>query len=97
LGGIFSAIAIASYASDPLTDPAQTSYLPFYPVAGTNLNAHGRTFYQQGGIQIASIFISMGIGIGFGILAGFLMRCFYVFNPSEFFQDHVYFEGIPQS
>ena len=97
LGGIFSAIAIASYASDPLTDPAQTSYLPFYPAAGSNLNAHGRTFYQQGGIQIAGIFISMGIGIGFGILAGFLMRCFYVFNPSEFFQDHVYFEGVPES
>ncbi len=97
MGGIFSAIAIASYTSDPLTDPMQTSYLPFYPAAGTNLNAHGRTFYQQGGIQIASIFISMGIGIGFGILAGFLMRCFYVFNPTEFFQDHVYFEGIPQS
>ena len=97
LGGIFSAIAIASYASDPLTDPAQTSHLPFYPAAGTNLNVHGRTFYQQGGIQIAAIFISMGIAIGFALLAGFLMRCVYVFNPSEFFQDHVYFEGIPES
>jgi len=97
LGGIFSAIAIASYASDPLTDSTQTAYLPFYPVAGTNLNAHGRTFYQQGGCQIAAIFISMGIGIAFGILAGFLMRLVYVFNPSEFFKDNIYFEGVPES
>jgi hypothetical protein len=97
LGGIFSAIAIASYTSDPLVDQTQISYLPFYPAAGSNLNAHGRTFYEQGGIQIAAIFISMGIAIGFALIAGFLMRLVYVFNPAEFFQDHVYFEGVPES
>lgn len=97
LGGIFSAIAIASYASDPLTDQTQMSYLPFYPAPGTNTNIHGRTFYQQGGCQIAALFISMGIGIGFGILTGFLIKLVYQFNPSEFFEDHVYFEGVPES
>lgn len=39
LGGLISAIAIAVYKSDPLTDPLQESYLPFY----TNL-PHGRSF-----------------------------------------------------
>jgi len=82
LGGIFSAIAIASFASDPLTDTTQMSYLPFYPTSGgaNGLNVHGRTFYQQGGCQIAAIFTSMGIGIAFGIIAGFLMRMVYVFK-----------------
>ncbi len=45
LGGIFGAIAIASYSSDPLTDATQISYLSFYPAAGSNLNVYGRTFY----------------------------------------------------
>ncbi len=64
--------------------------MPFYPKSG-DLNVHGRTFYQQGGCQIAAIFISMGIGIAFGILAGFLMRLVYVFRPEEYFHDHVHF------
>jgi ammonium transporter Rh len=79
LGGIFSAIAIASYSSDPLTDTTQISYLPFYPNPFTQRNAHGRTFLDQGGCQIAAIFISMGIGIVFGIIAGLLMKIVYVF------------------
>ncbi len=81
LGGIFSAIAIASYASDPLNNTLQQNSLPFYANATTGLNARGRTFYQQGGIQIAGIFISLGIAIGFGLVAGFLMRCVYKFEP----------------
>ncbi len=92
LGGIFSAIAIASYATDPLTDTTQQSYLPFYTQPSTGLNAHGRTFYGQGGCQIAAIFISMGIAIGFGIIAGFLMRLVYSFDPTEFYRDDIYFE-----
>ena len=92
LGGIFSAIAIASYTSQPITDTTQASYLPFYPVPGTNLNIHGRTFYQQGGIQIAAIFISMGIAIGFGIIAGFLITRVYKMKPEEFNNDEINFE-----
>jgi len=45
LGGIFSAIAIASYASSPIDDTNKSSYLSFYPLPGTDLNKHGRTFY----------------------------------------------------
>jgi ammonium transporter Rh len=81
LGGIFSAIAIAAYSSSPVSDTTQASYLPFYPVAGTDLNIHGRTFYQQGGCQIAAIFISMGIGIGFGLIAGLLISRVYHLKP----------------
>lgn len=43
LGGILSAIAVASYATDPLENPAQISYLPFY--SSGQMSAHGRTFY----------------------------------------------------
>ncbi len=59
------------------------------------MNIYGRTFYQQGGCQIAAIFISMGIGIGFGVIAGFLMRLVYAFKPSEFYKDSIYFESVP--
>lgn len=82
LGGIFSAIAIASYATDPLTDTAQQGYLPFYSSPTSGLNRYGRSFYQQGGIQIAGIFISMGIGIGFALIAGFLIRLIYKFDAT---------------
>ena len=81
LGGIFSAIAIAAYSSDPITNTSLASYLPFYPAYGSNLNEHGRTFYEQGACQIAAIFISMGIAIGFGIIASLLVRLVYKFTP----------------
>jgi ammonia channel protein AmtB len=77
LGGLFSAIAIAAYASDPITDQTQSSLLSFYssPYAG-------RTFYQQGGIQVAGTFISLILGISFGFLAGLLIKQVYVFEAN---------------
>jgi hypothetical protein len=38
-------------------------------------------YYKQGGLQIAGTFISMGIGIVFGILAAIIIRIFYAFSP----------------
>ena len=61
-------------------------------MAGTNLNEHGRTFYQQGGIQIAAIFISMGIAIVFGVVAGYIIKLVYKFTPEEFNRDEIYFD-----
>lgn len=91
-GGIFSAIAVAAYASSPLTDPAQISELSFYPASGSNLNIYGRTFYEQGGCQLAAVLIAVGMGIAFGIVAGFLMRTVYAFNHTEFFRDSINFD-----
>lgn len=72
IGAIISAIAIAAYSSDPLNNSTQESYLKFY-----SETFNGRSFYQQGGIQIAGTFISLGIGIGFGVIAGLIINIFY--------------------
>lgn len=91
MSGIFAAIGIVSYASDPIDDPVKASYLAFYPPAGSSLNIYGRTFYGQAAIQIAVIGICVGIGIGAGIIAGFLIRLVYRFKPEEFYNDEIYF------
>lgn len=44
------------------------------------LNSFGRTFHQQAGCQIAGVCISMGLGIAFGVVAGYLMRIVYAFK-----------------
>lgn len=56
------------------------SYLPFYPKLGSDLNIHGRTFYEQGRCQIYGVFISMAIAIIGGIIAGFLIKMVYAFK-----------------
>jgi ammonium transporter Rh len=78
IGGIVSAIAVASYASDPVEDGTAIAGLPFYNANG--ISDSGRTFYEQGGSQIAGTFVSLGLGIFFGCIAGFLMRCVYVYE-----------------
>lgn len=71
-GGLISAAVIASYNSDPLNNPSQRSYLGFYD----NL-PFGRTFVEQGAIQLAGTGVSLGLGLLFGILTGFIIRFFY--------------------
>lgn len=77
LGGLFSAIAVAAYASDPITDSTQAGLLAFYTTPYGN-----RTFYQQGGIQVAGTVISLALGVAFGFIAGLLMKQVYVFEAS---------------
>lgn len=72
LGGLISAVAVAVYNSDPLNNPIEESYLPFY-----SNPFRGRTFVEQGAIQIAGTGVSLGMGLLFGILAGLIIRCFY--------------------
>lgn len=87
LGGLVSAIAVAVYQSDPLNDPTQESYLNFYsnPVKG-------RTFGEQGALQVAGTFVSLGMGIGFGIIASLIITIFYTtYLPEEFYNDHFHF------
>jgi ammonia channel protein AmtB len=77
LGGLFSAIAIAAYSSDPITNSTQSSLLPFYSSPYAN-----RTFYQQGGIQVAGTVISLVLGIVFGFIAGQIIKLVYVFEAN---------------
>lgn len=72
LGGLISAVAVAVYNSDPLGNPEQESYLKFY-----SNPFKGRSFIEQGAIQVAGTGVSLGLAICFGILAGYLMSCFY--------------------
>jgi hypothetical protein len=94
-GGIFSAIAFASYNSDPITDPNVIQYLSAYPNPTTGLNQFGRTLFGQGGCQIAATFISLGIGIIAGAIAGLIIRLFYSYQSSEFFSDSIHFQNVP--
>ena len=87
LGGIISGIVVGGYSRGSGIFKGYQPYLD--PIE------KGRNFYQQGGAQIAGTFISMGIGIGFGILAGLILRCFYKFIDEELFEDKVYFE-VPE-
>jgi hypothetical protein len=72
LGAGLSAFSIGVYQLKGLNDPLAQQYLRFY----TNLPP-GRNFIGQGGIQAAGTFISFGIAIAFGILAGLLINLFY--------------------
>lgn len=51
-----------------------------------------RSFSGQAGIQVAATFMSMGIGIVFGLLAGVVIYPFYHCETDDFFDDCHYFE-----
>jgi tetrahydromethanopterin S-methyltransferase subunit G len=53
---------------------------------------NGRTYSQQAGIQVASTFISMVMGILFGLMAGLILKTFYKADNKDFFTDNIYFE-----
>jgi ammonium transporter Rh len=71
-GGFVSAVVVASYQSYPGFDP---DYSPLMQVV-----AEGRSFSGQAGIQVAATFMSMGIGIIFGLLAGAVIYRFYHYD-----------------
>jgi ammonium transporter Rh len=85
LGGILSAICVSYYQKFPLDDAVQAATYPWYSLRTD------RNFYGQGGIQIAGTFISLGIGIAAGIVAGILCKLVYVFEAEEFYRDDIYF------
>lgn len=43
-------------------------------------------------MQVAATFVSLGIGLVFGLVAGLVISCFYKFKNEEFFEDKLYFE-----
>lgn len=83
LGGIISGIIIGGYQTGY---GIYDQYEPFLDVTPFK-----RTYYVQGGFQIAATFTSMGIGIVFGIITGLVLLCVYKFVNEEFFEDAVYF------
>jgi len=84
LGGIWSAIIIAFYNTGyDTTVAAQYS-------TGKLGNVEPN-FLRQGGLQIAGTFTSLGMAIGFGIIAGFVARIFYNENNKDFYLDTGYF------
>ena len=52
----------------------------------------GRSFSGQAGIQVAATFISVGIGLVFGAIAGLVAYCFYSLESERHYQDWEYFE-----
>ena len=89
LGGIFSAIIIAAYTSVPLASDAAMQL-------GFSTPPDGRTFFLQGGFQIAGTFSSLGIALVGGIVAGIIIRLINIYEPKEFYNDSLYFE-VPDS
>lgn len=65
-------LLIASYQTYPGLD---SEYMPYI-----DLNKFDRTYSQQAGIQVGATFMSLGIGIAFGLVAGLIIRCFYHMN-----------------
>ena len=51
-----------------------TIAVKFYKGTLLNIEPH---FLKQGGLQIAGTFTSLGMGIGFGLVAGYATRLFY--------------------
>ena len=81
LGGIWSGIIIAFYHTGyDMVIAGKYSTVPFGIPAGTS-------FHKQGGLQIAGTFCSLGMAIAFGLVGGFIVRCFYREKNKYFYLD----------
>ena len=88
LGGILSAIVVASYQSQPMDENIR-KYLSFYEG-----NDGAKSLAEQAGIQVAGTFISLGIAVVAGLISGFFMRMTVSLNNEELFEDSIYFTGF---
>ena len=86
LGGLISAIVVAAYQSMPMDTNIQ-GFLSFYETNDGAMSLSG-----QAGIQVASTFISLGIAIGAGLIAGFFMRIDTALESDQVYDDSVFFE-----
>lgn len=81
LGGLASAIYAAAMTEDHL---------------GTSVESYffGRGPYKQGGIQVASTFISVGVALFGGIVTGCLLKANCLNPPKELFSDTEYWVDL---
>ncbi len=87
LGGLFSAIVLAAYGSDPL-DSDEAANLNF-----ASNTFQGRTFNAQAGVQVAGTFISLGIALVTGLIIGFIIYCLYQYKSgNQYYEDSYDFE-----
>lgn len=91
LGGILSAVIMASYQKG--FDPAVSGRLD--PANNPNLTRQG-SFLHQGWLQIAGTLKSVGLGVAFGLVAGYIVSRFYEENPDNFYIQVEEQEMIPQ-
>ena len=87
LGGIWSAIIVAFYNSGVDTEiQAQYSNGHFLFPADVS-------FLKQAGLQLAGTFCSLGMGILFGLIGGFVTLFFYKEKNQYFYLDTEYFDN----
>lgn len=75
LGGLSSAVFISAYTLTPLS------------IGSAKVDFSESLFSWQAGIQIAGTFISLGIAIATGLIAGGLLYTIYKVENSDFFDD----------
>lgn len=80
LGGLASAVFISAYNLTPLS------------IGNAQVDFSSSAFAWQGGIQVAGTFISLGIGIGTGLVAGGVLYSVYKIENSDFFDDEHFWE-----
>ena len=61
-------------------------FLSFYAT-----NDGAKTLSSQAGVQIAGTFISLGIAIGAGLVAGFIMYLTTTLESDQVYDDTIYF------
>lgn len=87
LGGLFSAIIVAGY-SWGYDQQVAAQYGP----SNIFQRVHG-SFWHQAGLQVAGTFVSVGLGIIFGVIAGKVIEYFYNENGEDFYNDTGYFDS----
>jgi ammonia channel protein AmtB len=87
LGGLFSAIIVAAYNWGYDHEVAAQ-----YGPSNIFQSVHG-SFWHQAWLQVAGTFVSVGLGIIFGVIAGKVIEYFYNENGEDFYNDSGYFDS----
>lgn len=86
LGGLLSALVVACYNSG-----YNIHYTEGFPDGNVWQELHS-DFLGQAGRQVAGTFCSIGFGLVWGCVCGFVMTKFYDEDSHTFFKDEYYFE-----